>query len=591
MTNTQESYENNNEQNKAYHNDRETAQGNCTCNSSRRFGLVFPFVPEDGDMQKLLNRETPLPYRNDAFSVTNSHAKRQHTLLEADNILSLNVLRNTHYGKVDVIYIDPPYNTGNQDFTYNDKYVDKEDTFKHSKWLSFMKPRLELARELLTPEGFIAISIDDNEYATLKLLCDQIFGESNFVGTTVWKSATSFTAVKHLSKLTEYVLMYAKDKSRLVIERKKLEDTSYKLKDEFFEERGAYVLERIHTSSLLYRKNMDYPLKFEGKTYYPGGGTKEEQEERHSQNLNGKNGYYMWRWGRKQMQFGIDNGVVVAKNGKLYAKRYYKANFRLEPIDRTVPYTNLIMTDEHSSAEGTNDMKKVFGERVFTYPKPVGLVKRFVKLHPNKNATVLDFFAGSGTTGQAVLELNREDGGERTFILATNNFEQDGAENGIARGITAERIRRIIRGERAIVTEEENQPFTEDSLNYYTVNTVRYANTDTLNPEDWAGVLELEHSARPELTVVENNYVRVENDTEIHLLFTNSEEVELGEDTVSDVLDNLNCGDKELFVYSAGGADLPVVFETENGTTVNMAPLPHRYVSTVYANVDAMKLG
>ena len=197
-------------------------------------------------------------------------------IIEGDNLGSLNLLNRTHAGKIDVIYIDPPYNTGNKDFIYNDSYVDSIDAFKHSKWLSFMKKRLELAAELLTEDGIIFISIDDNEGAHLKVLCDQIFNEDNFIAEFIRKvSASPRMDAKHIAIGNDKILVYAKNKNSLIVTKKESEtyiNNPNAQKDEHFEERGYFILNKMDRGSINYSKTCDYPIIIpSGNTIYPGG--------------------------------------------------------------------------------------------------------------------------------------------------------------------------------------------------------------------------------------------------------------------------------------------------------------------------------
>lgn len=396
---------------------------------NKKFGLVWEDKPE----QVAIDCETKLPVLQEITerAITQPTNQPTNLIIEGDNYHTLSVLNYTHAGKIDVIYIDPPYNTGNKDFIYNDQFVDEEDGFRHSKWLSFMAKRLRLAKQLLADTGVIFISIDDNEFAQLKLLCDEIFGSDNFIANLVWEnregggsSDSKFFKIKH-----EYILMFAKSKRQLMIKGEiKEEDRSYGFKDKHQSTRGKYKLIKLNSFSIQYSASLDYEIALPD-------GTKITPHE------NGKRG--CWRWSKKKLQWGLENDFVVFKNntdGKMwiYTKQYFKVDHNGNEIVRKAPFSGVI--SQWSSTLATKQLEKVFRKKVFNYPKPVDLIRFLVSLKPEKDFIVLDFMAGSGTTGQAVLELNRNDGGNRQFILCTNN------ENGIAQNVTYPRISKVISG-------------------------------------------------------------------------------------------------------------------------------------------------
>ena len=386
----------------------------------------FPILKESKDKAILSNKED-----------------NSNLLIEGDNLHSLKALQYTHKGLINVIYIDPPYNTGNKDFKYNDRFVDKEDTWRHSNWLSFMDKRLKLAKDLLTDDGIIFISIDDNEIAQLKLLCDSIFGENNFVANMIWKSKSGgANDTKHIVCETEYILTYSKNISKLIFNKKVISNKSdYKLKDKYKDTRGNYKLKNLDMGSLSYGKALDYPIEApDGTLIYPGSNY-EAYLERQSGNFSNKD--WRWRWSKKKFEWGLLNGFIEFKKikgiWKVYTKQYEFVDHNGKEIKRSVPYRNLI--DFTNTANGLYEIKELFeNKRTFSYPKPMDLMEYLINLIPNKNAIVLDFFAGSGTTGHVVLELNKKDGGNRKFILCTNN------ENNICEEVTYQRLNKAING-------------------------------------------------------------------------------------------------------------------------------------------------
>lgn len=346
-------------------------------------------------------------------------------ILEGDNLHSLRLLEKTHAGKIDLIYIDPPYNTGGHDFIYDDAFVDNTDAFRHSKWLSFMATRLEKAKELLSPVGLIFISIDDNEVAQLKLLCDEIFGANNFRGQIVRSTGTpTGQGNAIISNEIDYMLVYARTE-QAVFNGLPFDDESakiYNLEDEY----GRYLLRPLRKTGGEDRRedrpSMYYPVTApDGTQIYPIAPTGYESRWRCQEST------YISLQNEHRIEWKKD------KTGwKVYQKFYLEG--------RTKQPGNL-WTGIEGNKKATITIKNIFGDNVFSFPKPVELISRIIHIASKPNSIVLDFFAGSGTTGQAVLEYNRDnEGSNRTFILCTNN------ENNICEEVTYERIRRIIAG-------------------------------------------------------------------------------------------------------------------------------------------------
>lgn len=373
-------------------------------------------------------------------------------LLEGDNLHSLHLLEKTHKEKIDVIYIDPPYNTGNNDFRYDDNYVGKDDAFRHSKWLSFIACRLSIAKRLLSPSGVAFISIDDNEHSQLRLLCDSVFGEDNFLAELPRITKKGGKSSDIFAKNNDYVLCYAKDRDCVSLNPVAHDDEGFRYKDEYFNERGAFKLNQtLDYDSLGYSDSLDYPIEIEGEVYLPGG---DEEAYRRRKNGEHRRADWAWRWSKDLFQFGLDNGFIVIKfSGKrprIYTKTYQNATIRKDGNkyeiirrEQTKALSTLETTDNiYSNDNAKKELDAVIGKEAFDYPKPTTLIKLLVQLGLEKSGTVLDFFAGSGTTGQAVLELNKEDGGNRKFILCTNN------ENNICEGVTYPRLQTVITGMR-----------------------------------------------------------------------------------------------------------------------------------------------
>ena len=381
----------------------------------KTFGLVWENKPEKAE--DVLKESLPVFEEVPERRIFNGEQYPNHIIIEGDNLHALTALRYTHERKIDVIYIDPPYNTGNKDFVYNDSFVDKEDGFRHSKWLSFMEKRLTIAKELLSDKGVIFVSIDDNEMAECKLLLEKIYGGGNFVANIIWKSKSGgandskYIAIDH-----EYILVFAKsaDKLKPFLDKNAEVTTSYNLEDE----KGKYALDRLDKQSLRYSDSLNYEIIGpDGQSYFP-----KHKDPNHPNAT--------WRWSKEAVQERFDE--LVFKNGCIYTKNYKKES----SISRS------LLIDERfgRTRTGKTDLFNVFGAAMFTAPKPYKLIQHFLSIIGKQDATVLDFFAGSGTTLHAAMLLNEEDGGHRQCILVTNN------ENQICENVTYERNRRVING-------------------------------------------------------------------------------------------------------------------------------------------------
>ena len=408
---------------------------------AKKYGLVFEEHREEID--EVLSTHTPVLTEDGSLFIDNGG--QMNFLIEGDNLASLQLLEKTHKGRIQMIYIDPPYNTGNKDFTYDDSKVDGLDGFRHSKWLSFMDSRLRIAKKLLSSQGVIFISIDDNEMSTLKSLCDNIFGEQNFVANVIVKSnPRGSQSTKEIASVHEYILVYAKDVLSSAIIGHKLTDdmqSEYSLSDE----NGAYRLLGLRQRGGFWRAS-ERP-----KLFYPfyvnpnNAHLSLVEDSEHTiavypyQPSTGEKG--TWRWSREKV--AIDGDKLIAKTVKrgndivwdIYQKDYMASG---DTVRRTKA-KSLWDEKEMNYQNAANELKELFGTSPFTYAKPTYLIRRAMEMIDfSQNPYVLDFFAGSGTTGHAVMKLNAEDGGNRRFILCTNN------ENNICREVTYERIKRVI---------------------------------------------------------------------------------------------------------------------------------------------------
>lgn len=380
----------------------------------KKYGLVFEEHEEE--MDRIFNSTCDVLVEDKSLRIKTGDI--YNAMIEGDNLPALRTLRKTHRGKIDIIYIDPPYNTGNKDFTYDDSLVDGLDSFRHSKWLSFMEKRINLASDLLTEEGIIFISIDDNEYAPLKMLCDSIFGDENYVSTIVWqKNFAPKNDNKYISTSHEYILLYAKNKlkyDRKLLPRTEKTNAAYKNHDN--DPRGPWTSGTMLATTFS-QSGVFGIEKPNGEIAYPPEGR-------------------CWRYSQERVKELIaDNRVYFGARGGNVPR---VKRFLTEVQQGIVPQSLWLHTDVGNNQNATNELQEILGKQAFSFPKPTSLIKQCLRLHKNENAIVLDFFAGSGTTGDAVMQLNLEDGGKRKFILCTNN------ENNIAQDITYERIKRVI---------------------------------------------------------------------------------------------------------------------------------------------------
>lgn len=389
--------------------------------STKKYGLVWDKEDTKEDVVLQCENNIPVLIQDKSKKIVLNEGENN-ILIEGDNYHALTALNFIAKESIDLIYIDPPYNTGREDFIYNDKYVNSDDGYLHSKWLSFMEKRLSLAKQLLKPNGIICISIDDHEQANLKLLCDKIFGKSNFIAQMIWKSKSGgANDSASIASDHEYILTYAKLITKIKVNKdtKATVTTCYNQKDE----NGNYSLDRLDKQSLGYHESLDFPIIGpDGKKYIV-----------QHKDLNNRKA--RWRWSKETIEQRYNE--LVFKWPFVYTKNYEKK-------DGQTPRSILFDERFGRTRTGSTDLKSIIGnQNIFNYPKPVNLVKYIISICSSNNGTILDFFAGSGTTGQAVMELNKEDGGHRRFILCTNN------ENGICENVTYPRLKTVITGIRA----------------------------------------------------------------------------------------------------------------------------------------------
>ncbi len=390
--------------------------------NGKKYGLVFEEHREKID--ELLEENAPVLVEQEDLFIDNGG--EMNFLIEGDNLAALKLLEKTHKGKIDVIYIDPPYNTGSEDdFIYDDCFITKTDTFTHSKWLSFLSNRLVIAKSLLKDTGVIFISIDDNEQAALKMLSDEIFSKESFISCFCIIRAEGGGLAKQVVKGHDYCLVYAKNINHFTpLARNK-------------DIRGKI----IEKNGIQYWIQEDWLRKEFGKY----GNCHYEEIEK-----------YKGLEYKKEVDSEIEKGnyVLIKKENGLHIV----GKLRRVDSDSSKFYSVL----KHLNKDGANELRNI--GITFDYPKPISLISELIKgaTFFSKNSTILDFFAGSGTTGHAVMKLNAEDGGNRKFILCTNN------ENNICQDVTYQRLKTVITGKRKDGSDyDENY---KASLKYFKID-------------------------------------------------------------------------------------------------------------------------
>lgn len=440
----------------------EVVEGN-----EERYQFTWPDKKKSVILANAPINKTLRPCREESVDFDNT----ENLYIEGDNLEVLKLLQETYLGKIKIIYIDPPYNTGTDSFVYDDNFAQSTDEYIensgqfdddgnrmvqnpesngrfHTDWLNMMFTRLRLAKDLLSDDGVIFISIDDNEVANLSKMCDEIFGVDNAIAVFPRLATKSGKTPLTFMVSHDYVLCYTKSRHDIFVGQA-FEDDSYKYSDEYIAERGRYNLKQpLDCNSISYSASLDYPIKHEGVTYYPGSDYNKYLERQSGKHLPKD---YAWRWSKELFKFGLKNGWIVFQNGRIYTKGYLKAaivkqsNGSYAVIKREK--TRKISTIDFISNDYSNDIakKQLASYKIsarFDFPKPVDLIKVLLSTHYDKNALVVDFFSGSATTAEAVFKQNLTDGGNRKFILVQlPEKAQDGTYKNICE-IGKERIRR-----------------------------------------------------------------------------------------------------------------------------------------------------
>lgn len=449
---------------------------------------------------KVVNHHRDVPFRVlehqygfDAKGDKKEATQSGNKVIHGDNLEALKALLPEYEGKIDCIYIDPPYNTGNEGWVYNDnvnhpkikkwlgEVVGKEgdDLTRHDKWLCMMYPRIKLLHQLLSPTGAIFISIDDNELSTLKMLCDEIFGVNNFLGLITRKQSSGSkndTGNNKVITTADYILPYRKKSFEFYpYQVKNKKKYSHKDEEGFFSTRALemqgggdtlpqrskmgysiYFNQEENDIKLLFDYNLESnPVYEKENTDLISKGFKCYRPRKRGEELG------IWRWGAETFQHRFDSNLVYFDKGRVFMK------------ERAVEFINKYpeaLLEDFLNTQGTNELKEIFGTKKFDFPKPPELIEFIISVSTDKNSIVLDSFAGSGTTAHAVLNLNKQDGGNRKFILV----EMEDYAN----TITAERVKRVIKGYGKDAKKTEG---TGGSFDFYELGLPLFDTNENLN--------------------------------------------------------------------------------------------------------------
>ncbi len=401
-----------------------------------RFGLVWEEDTQPEPVITMTNRLFPSLKPLSELDIAGELGSPTHYIIEGDNYHALTTLNMTHQGRIDAIYIDPPYNTEQTGLRYTDRTGGKTPTEKHSRWLSFMYHRLRLAKDLLTDDGALFISIDDREMAHLKLLCDGIFSAKNFIGNFVWVNRTTPNdAANRFATDHEYILVYARQREHFQLKGVPKDLIKYVNRDN--DPSGPWMPDNPSAASGTEKDRFPIKNPHTGEVYYPPAGR-------------------YWAFSQRRVKEWAASGKLVFP--KEPNKKFLLKKYRAELKSDTKPASSIIQGV--LTAQGTKELKQLFASgSPIKYPKPVALVKYLLGLLDKRDGIFLDFFAGSGTLGQAVLELNKEDDGKRSFILCNNN------ENDICRKVLYPRIQKLLKGYTVTATKKDTLYQRKISLN------------------------------------------------------------------------------------------------------------------------------
>ncbi len=527
-------------------------------NTTGKYGLVWDKEKEPEKIVIDCDKNIPVLQEINEKNILSSNYNNN-LLIEGDNFHSLSILNYTHKNKIDVIYIDPPYNTGSNDFTYNDRIVDPEDGYRHSKWLNFMEKRLKLARNVLKEDGFIFISIGDDEFAQLKLLCDKIFNPSNFVTNFTWIQTTNPPSLGKIRNNMEYVVCYQNRPNNIKLFGRNSNEKDSPLAN------GGNNNTRITIPKGTCEFPNDEEIVINPEMKKSGVNLLDKVVVKNHRNENDFSVEFQSKWRQENVINETNNGTkFLIKDSSYFSIRYQKSAIGYVVPDKFLDPTKFDVKDNEF---GRKQLEELVGKGKFSYPKNTPLIKTLIKMvaKDNKNAIILDFFAGSGTTGQAVLELNKEDGGHRQFILCTNN------ENNICEDVTYLRIERAIKG------YEKFNPL-DGGLKYYKCEFVENSNNrDQL-------YFDLTEKCIPMMCIKDNNFIEYKS-TDEYKIFTNEDKTSYScvyyylfgdkEDEFIKELENIN-EFKSIYKFSLGDTVDTSMFK--NVKNYNVEAIPYKIV-------------
>ena len=577
----------------------EKSQMLALLNENKTYGLVWENSTEDA--WEMMKDNVPVLKEDVSKGIENGREDPNHILIEGDNLNALTALTYTHEGKIDVIYIDPPYNTGKKDFIYYDDfydeyrelpYVDKEDSYRHSKWLSFMERRLKIAKSLLSSKGVVFISIDDNEQAQLKMLCDEVFCYNNFVGQLIIKTATdnnpSQINIEH-----EYMLCYAKNKieqdnwertsraAELIIEKyNELKSQELSI-DQIQKQLRKWInSNKNNLPQVAHYNNVDEKGVFSSSSNSSNPHPGEYMYDilhptTHKPCPKPENG---WRWPYETfLNYDLQGEVLWGKDET--TQPHIKKR-----IETSTEYLrSMIYEDNRGTTAALTDM--FGGKKVFDNPKPVKIISRIIDYCSNKESIILDFFAGSGTTMHATIKLNNKDGGHRQCILVTSN------ENNICEEVTYERNKRVIEGY-TTPKGDKVEGLKDNNLRYFKVGFTPREKTDENMfrlAKNSVNLLRIKHDVYKETQFgeLENPYKRYryfEEDGKQLLVILDTE-------LIGDIVEQLE--EMEVskpiptYVFTTGAYPFTEDFESV-ADKVELYPLPHGLYQACERNMPKM---
>jgi len=533
---------------------------------STKYGLYWDKEIEPEFTIEYSKKNIPILQRIRNLTIKEKDNDLNHLIIEGDNfhvLTTLNMISNGQ-GFVDVVYIDPPYNTGNKDFIYNDNFIDKDDGFRHSKWLNFMEKRLMLAKSLMKEDGTIFISIDDNEYFNLKLLCDKIWGEHNYVGSFVRKTVSQRAMSKYFNNQHEYCLIYTNNKDLFPLIGRKKDFSGYKNPDN--DPKGDW---KSSDPTMRDSKNIFKIINpITNKVDIPPAGRG-------------------WAFTEEKLQEHLESGKIVfkekhRKNERGFIYKTYKSELKSHNLLlNSLEFAENAYLNQVSSKELIN----IFNKKTFDYAKPLNYIKDLISFFPNKGTPViLDFFAGSGTTGQSVLELNQEDGGNRQFILVTNN------ENNICTDVTYPRLKTVISGIRPDGTKYSDG--ISANLHYYKTDFI-----PNVNNRDQAKYNIVER-CNELMCIVENTYNELENNEKYSIYENNSKTKRMF--LYTDFYEEKSFNEFKSKVLESSAEVVVYIFSTDNvidetlfdkDSKVQVKPIPNKIYEIYKEIIEGIKRG